>query len=70
MDVGREVRAAFDWLWANPKNRKKNLKRFLVGWLEREQDKAPRAAVPRPTEPERENTTREAEALAAWREAN
>ena len=36
------------WLKANPKNRKtrKGIERFIVAWLNRSQDKAPRVAVP------------------------
>jgi len=30
------------WLKANPNNRKRNLERFIVGWLGKEQDRAPR----------------------------
>lgn len=39
------VKAAL-WLQANPKKRKKNLLRFLTGWLERATHPPPRAAPP------------------------
>jgi hypothetical protein len=36
--VAREVRKAWAWLDANPARRKKNVKRFLVNWLNRADD--------------------------------
>ena len=38
------------WLNANPKNRKtrKGVERFIVAWLNRSQDKAPRIITPKP----------------------
>lgn len=45
IDVLDEIRRARVWLDANPKNRKTKtgMTRFLVNWLSRAQDKAPRA---------------------------
>lgn len=42
LDVEREVRAAHAWAVANPANRKSNWTRFLVNWLARSQERAPR----------------------------
>jgi hypothetical protein len=39
-----ELSKASAWLLANPKNAKSNYARFLGGWLQRAQDKAPRVA--------------------------
>lgn len=53
VDVDRAVRAAHAWAVANPANRKSNWARFLVAWLKREQDRAPRvASAPAPARPE------------------
>lgn len=41
VDVARHIRAADQWLKANPKNRKSNYRRFLNNWLKTEQDRAP-----------------------------
>lgn len=41
VDVDGEVRRAFEWLQANPRNRKRNLQRFLVNWLCKAQERAP-----------------------------
>ena len=41
IDVHEEIRKAKAWLISNPKNGKKDWKRFLNGWLSRAQDKAP-----------------------------
>ena len=49
LDVEREIRKAHAWILANPKNRKSNWHRFLVNWLSKAQDRAPRVQV----EPER-----------------
>lgn len=48
LDVKAEVRMAAAWLDANPANRKtlRGMKRFLVGWLNRSQDKAKRLPGP------------------------
>ena len=44
LDVVQEIRRAYTWCEANPKNKKtrKGAARFLVAWLSRAQDKAPR----------------------------
>lgn len=36
-----QLAKAFAWTQANPKNRKSNWRRFLVGWFSRQQDRAP-----------------------------
>ncbi|MCD8011601.1 MAG: phage replisome organizer N-terminal domain-containing protein [Lachnospiraceae bacterium] len=43
-DVKQELRKMRGWLDSNPKNRKtpRGIKRFITGWLAREQDRAPR----------------------------
>lgn len=43
LDVEQELKKASSWLDANRKNRKKDVKRFLVNWLNRQQDRAPKA---------------------------
>jgi hypothetical protein len=40
LDVDYEILSAGSWLDANRKNRKYDIKRFLVGWLKRAQDRA------------------------------
>lgn len=44
VDVEQACRSMCGWLNANPKNRKtpKGIKRFINGWIQREQDRAPR----------------------------
>ena len=42
--VEEEIRRAVAWLRANPANRKSNYERFLVNWLTKAQDRAPRVA--------------------------
>ncbi|HIR26556.1 MAG TPA: phage replisome organizer N-terminal domain-containing protein [Candidatus Choladousia intestinigallinarum] len=44
VDVEQEIREMREWIDANPKNRKtpRGIKRFITGWLSREQDRAPR----------------------------
>lgn len=42
INVQREIRAAAAWAHANPKNRKKNWAAFLVRWLSKAQERAPR----------------------------
>ena len=44
VDVEQELRNMWGWLDSNPKNRKtpKGMKRFITGWIAREQDRAPR----------------------------
>lgn len=37
-----EIRRAAAWLEANPNNRKSNNRRYLIGWMKREQDRAAR----------------------------
>ena len=49
INVDAELKAASAWLDANRKNRKSDVKRFLVNWLKRTQDRAPR--VPDQPEP-------------------
>lgn len=44
IDVEMELKSASAWLDANRKNRKTDVKRFLVNWLKRSQDRAPRVA--------------------------
>lgn len=41
--IEEEISRAGEWLYANPKNRKKNYRRFLTNWFGRSQDRAPRA---------------------------
>lgn len=40
IDVEQEIRNAIAWTEANPKNRKKNGKRFITNWLLRKQERA------------------------------
>jgi hypothetical protein len=42
LSLDAEFAAAAAWLMANPENRKSNYARFLNGWLQRAQDRAPR----------------------------
>lgn len=42
IDVLQQILAAAAWMRANPKNVKRNWQRFLVGWLGRAQERAPR----------------------------
>jgi hypothetical protein len=42
VDVPLEIKAMETWLMANPKNLKSNYERFIVTWLKKAQDKAPR----------------------------
>ena len=42
IDVAQEIRKAAAWLDANRKNRKKDVKRFLVNWLNRIQERTPK----------------------------
>ena len=44
VNVEQALRSMRGWLDANPKNRKtpRGIKRFITGWIAREQDKAPR----------------------------
>ena len=44
INVETELKSASAWLDANRKNRKTDVKRFLVNWLKRSQDRAPRVA--------------------------
>jgi len=39
IDLDAETAKAKAWLVSNPKNRKSNLKRYLNGWFNREQDR-------------------------------
>lgn len=49
VDVSRELAAAAAWLAANPdRHRKSNHERFIVNWLGRAQDRAPRSDLNRP----------------------
>jgi len=41
LNLEQEVSKTLNWLEANPKSRKKNLKRFIVNWLTRAQDRGP-----------------------------
>lgn len=53
VDVRQQLRNMRGWLDSNPKNRKTEggIKRFIVGWLSKEQNRAPAApAVPEPKE--------------------
>jgi uncharacterized protein YdaU (DUF1376 family) len=63
IDIMVEVNKAAVWLVANPKNRKRNLERFLANWMAKQQERAPalgggasagRAAQPELTPDERE----------------
>lgn len=47
VDVIRELRSMAVWLDANPKNRKTEggIRRFIVGWLAKAQNRAPRVVV-------------------------
>lgn len=45
VDVKTEINKAKAWLQANPKNTKSNGHRFVVNWLSRSQDRAPRVAT-------------------------
>lgn len=57
VDVEQALRNMRGWLDANPRNRKtpRGIKRFITGWISREQDKAPRVltvlANPSPSSP-------------------
>ena len=44
LDIEAELQKASAWLDGNRKNRKSDLKRFLVNWFNRSQDRAPRVA--------------------------
>ena len=46
LDVEAELKKASTWLDGNRKNRKTDLKRFLVNWLNKAQDRAPRRLPP------------------------
>lgn len=48
IDVEAELKAASAWLDANRKNRKSDVKRFVVNWLKRTQDRAPRVPEQQP----------------------
>jgi hypothetical protein len=43
LDVDAELAKAGAWLISNPKNQKHNYARFLTNWMQRSQDRAPRA---------------------------
>ena len=43
VNLDAEIAKAHAWVLANPKNRKSNWGRFLKGWLQKAQDRAPRA---------------------------
>lgn len=42
LNVAAELEKMREWLTANPKRRKKNYQRFVVGWLNREHAKVQR----------------------------
>lgn len=42
IDIENQILRAATWLKANPKNKKKDYERFLVNWLSRAQDRAPK----------------------------
>lgn len=44
LDIDQELRSAASWLKGNPKNRKSDILRFLTGWFQRAQQRAPRVA--------------------------
>lgn len=44
IDVPGEIRKAKNWCFANPKNTKTNVSRFLYNWFTKAQDKAPRVS--------------------------
>lgn len=52
IDVEAQIRSMVGWLEANPKNRKTRtgIKRFINGWLSKEQNKAPRRTVSKQSE--------------------
>jgi hypothetical protein len=49
LDVENQIERAELWLNANPANRKSNYERFLLNWLTRAQDSAPRVNAQRMT---------------------
>lgn len=58
VDVEQALRNMRGWLDANPRNRKtpRGIKRFITGWISREQDKAPRVSdKPKPVSQNRFN---------------
>lgn len=58
VDVEQALRNMRGWLGANPRNRKtpRGIKRFITGWISREQDKAPRVSdKPKPVSQNRFN---------------
>ena len=42
LDIEAELKKASAWLDGNRKNRKTDLKRFIVNWFNKAQDRAPR----------------------------
>lgn len=54
VDVPQQLRSMKAWADANPKKRKTaaGMRRFIVGWLSKEQDKGPRPSGPRGTAPD------------------
>lgn len=52
VDVEAQIREMRGWLDGNPRNRKTpgGVKRFITGWLAKEQDKAPRVMQPAPAQ--------------------
>lgn len=45
LNVAGELKKMCEWLAANPKRRKKNYQRFVVGWLNREHARIQRQAI-------------------------
>jgi len=45
LNVAGELEKMRQWLTANPKRRKKNYQRFVIGWLNREAAKVQRAQI-------------------------
>jgi len=55
VNIETEIQRAAAWQVANPKNTKKNYRRFLANWFSRAQEKA-RPAQARPVNPYRSAT--------------
>ena len=60
-DVPAQVRRMTAWLMANPKRRPKDYKRFIQGWLAREERKESAHGKPYPDPPRRDRRDSEEE---------
>lgn len=58
LEILTELKKIEIWILANPKNKKKNWERFIVNWLTRNQDKAPRV--------EKTSTNGSGSSIDAW----